>query len=59
MTVCNRIGSIDFALTFLFHRAPNAGEQTGSLNGFYITGYEPIKDRSGAEIGIYYVGYKK
>ena len=25
----------------------------------YITGYEPIKDSSGAEIGIYYVGYKK
>jgi len=25
----------------------------------YITGYEPLKDGSGAEIGIYYVGYKK
>jgi hypothetical protein len=25
----------------------------------YITGYEPIQDSSGAEIGIYYVGYKK
>jgi hypothetical protein len=25
----------------------------------YITGYAPIKDSSGAEIGIYYVGYKK
>ncbi|UPK40445.1 Cache 3/Cache 2 fusion domain-containing protein [Bradyrhizobium sp. 186] len=25
----------------------------------YMTGYEPIKDSSGAEIGIYYVGYKK
>jgi hypothetical protein len=25
----------------------------------YITGYELIKDSSGAEIGIYYVGYKK
>jgi len=25
----------------------------------YITGYEPIKDSTGAEIGIYYVGYKK
>jgi len=23
----------------------------------YITGYEPIKDSSGAQIGIYYVGY--
>lgn len=23
----------------------------------YITGYEPIRDPSGAEIGIYYVGY--
>jgi hypothetical protein len=25
----------------------------------YITGYEPIKDSSGAQIGVYYVGYKK
>ena len=25
----------------------------------YITGYEPIKDASGAIIGIYFVGYKK
>jgi hypothetical protein len=25
----------------------------------YITGYEPIKDDSGAIIGVYYVGYKK
>jgi hypothetical protein len=25
----------------------------------YITGYEPIKDGSGAQIGVYYVGYKK
>jgi len=25
----------------------------------YMTGYEPIKDSSGAQIGIYYVGYKK
>ena len=25
----------------------------------YITGYEPIKDSTGAEIGTYYVGYKK
>ena len=25
----------------------------------YITGYEPIKDASGAVIGIWYVGYKK
>jgi Cache 3/Cache 2 fusion domain len=25
----------------------------------YITGYEPMKDGSGATIGIYYVGYKK
>jgi len=23
----------------------------------YITGYEPMKDSSGAQIGIYYVGY--
>lgn len=25
----------------------------------YITGYQPIKDSSGAQIGVYYVGYKK
>lgn len=25
----------------------------------YVTGYEPIKDGSGVEIGAYYVGYKK
>jgi len=25
----------------------------------YITGYEPITDSSGAQIGVYYVGYKK
>jgi hypothetical protein len=25
----------------------------------YITGYDPIKDASGAIIGIYYVGYMK
>jgi hypothetical protein len=25
----------------------------------YITGYEPIKDSSGAQIGVYYVGYRK
>jgi Single cache domain 3 len=25
----------------------------------YTTGYEPIKDSSGAQIGIYCVGYKK
>ena len=25
----------------------------------YITGYEPIKDSSGTEIGVYYVGYEK
>jgi hypothetical protein len=29
------------------------------LGSPYITGYEPIKDSSGAQIGIYYVGYKK
>jgi hypothetical protein len=25
----------------------------------YVTGYEPMKDSSGPEIGVYYVGYKK
>src|SRR5262245_27106679 len=25
----------------------------------YVTGYEPIRDASGAMVGVYYVGYKK
>jgi hypothetical protein len=25
----------------------------------YVTGYEPMKDSSGVDIGVYYVGYKK
>jgi hypothetical protein len=25
----------------------------------YVTGYEPIMDSSGAQIGVYYVGYRK
>ena len=25
----------------------------------YMTGYEPIKDSSGGQIGVYYVGFKK
>jgi hypothetical protein len=25
----------------------------------YVTGYEPITDSSGGQIGVYYVGYKK
>ena len=29
------------------------------LGTLYVTGYEPIKDASGAIIGVYYVGYKK
>jgi len=29
------------------------------LGEAYETGYEPIKDASGAIIGVYYVGYKK
>ena len=39
-------------------RARRTGE-VHFLGTPYITGYEPIKDSSGAEIGIYYVGYKK
>ena len=29
------------------------------LGTHYIGGYEPIKDASGAIIGVYFVGYKK
>jgi hypothetical protein len=29
------------------------------LGEAYETGYEPIKDASGAVVGVYYVGYKK
>jgi hypothetical protein len=29
------------------------------LGTTYISGYEPIKDSSGAIIGVYFVGYKK
>jgi Cache 3/Cache 2 fusion domain len=29
------------------------------LGAPYITGYEPLKDGSGAVIGVWYVGYKK
>ena len=25
----------------------------------YVTGYEPMRDSSGVDIGVYYVGYKK
>jgi hypothetical protein len=39
----------------------NAGRayygQVPILGRSYTTGYEPIKDSSGAQIGIYYVGY--
>ena len=33
--------------------------ETPVLDTPYVTGYEPIKDASGAIIGIYFVGYKK
>ena len=29
------------------------------LGAPYVTGYEPITDNSGSQIGAYYVGYKK
>jgi len=29
------------------------------LGTLYVTGYEPMKDSSAVDIGIYYVGYKK
>jgi hypothetical protein len=29
------------------------------LGTLYVTGYEPITDGSGAQIGVYFVGYKK
>lgn len=41
----------------------NAGKpfygEVDILGKLYVTGYEPIKDGSGAVIGIYYVGYAK
>lgn len=41
--------------------AINAGKafygQVPILGRPYITGYEPMKDSSGAQIGVYYVGY--
>ena len=41
----------------------NAGKpfygEVDILGKRYVTGYEPIKDASGAVIGIYYVGYAK
>jgi Cache 3/Cache 2 fusion domain len=41
-------------------RAGNAYYGKGPVLGTpYISGYEPIKDASGAIIGIYFVGYKK
>jgi len=34
--------------------------QTNNINARPpITGYEPIMDSSGDQIGVYYVGYKK
>ena len=29
------------------------------LGMHYVSGYEPIKDASGATIGVYFVGYTK
>ena len=41
----------------------NAGKafygEVDILGKLYVTGYDPIKDGSGAVIGIYYVGYVK
>ena len=33
--------------------------KTSILGTPYISGYEPIKDASGATIGVYFVGYTK
>jgi Cache 3/Cache 2 fusion domain len=41
-------------------KAGNAYYGKGTVLGAsYISGYEPIKDASGAIIGVYFVGYKK
>jgi len=41
-------------------KAGNAYYGKGAVLGTpYISGYEPIKDASGAIIGVYFVGYKK
>jgi hypothetical protein len=29
------------------------------LGTLYVTGYEPIMDSSGSQIGVYFVGYQK
>ena len=33
--------------------------KTSILGTPYVSGYEPIKDASGATIGVYFVGYTK
>jgi len=41
-------------------KAGNAYYGKASILGTpYVSGYEPIKDASGATIGVYFVGYKK
>jgi hypothetical protein len=46
------------ALASIKSGQPHYGE-VPILGTPYMTGYEPIKDASGAIIGVYYVGYKK
>ena len=65
---CRRSGTVDNAAIGTVLAGPaletiKAGKayygEVPILGTPYITGYEPIKDSSGAEIGVYYVGYKK
>ena len=64
--VSTRVGSgrgIGRVLTGPALESINAGNsyygKTSVLGTPYIGGYEPIKDASGAIIGVYFVGYKK
>ena len=64
--VSTRIGSgrgIGTILTGAPLEAIKAGNayygKTSILGTPYVSGYEPIKDASGATIGVYFVGYTK
>jgi hypothetical protein len=52
------VGTVLAGLALESIKAGNAYYGQVSILGTpYITGYEPIRDSSGAQIGVYYVGY--